>query len=100
MPTLTVHLREGFIRTPVILGIDGSERFRSEAVTTRTQIGLAEMIPLEVPAGFINVEITLPSLGRSIRETIDVKTDTHLGIDLDAHGRASVRVQTEPFLYM
>jgi len=100
MPTLTVHLREGFFRIPVLVCIDGRERFRSESVTTRMQIGLAETVHFEVPAGNVEVEIRFPSLNRSIHETIDVRAETHLGVDLDESGRASLRVQREPFCYM
>ena len=100
MPTLTVHLREGFSRTPVVVCIDGAERYRNEAATTRTQIGLADMVTLELSLGDFEVEVRLPSLGRSVRRRISVHGETHLGVDLDESGRASLRVQSEPFHYM
>ncbi len=99
IPILTVHLREGFFQTAVIVRLNGEERYRSEA-TTRTQIGLAAMVPLKVPAGNVNVEILFPSLNQSIRTIVPVCTDTHLGIDLDKNSRISWCVQTEPFQYM
>jgi hypothetical protein len=99
MPTLTVHLREGFFKIPVIVRINGEERFRSEALSTRMQTGLAKLLPVEVEAGNADVEIQLPSLDRTVRNDISVDADAHLGVDLDTDGEPTVRVQATPFMY-
>ena len=91
MPTLTVHLREGFFHVPVVVLVNGQERFRSDSVTTRMQIGLAKMVPLEVEAGKVEVEIMLPSLRQSVRDNVSVSANAHLGVDLDDKGHPSLR---------
>jgi hypothetical protein len=100
MPTLTIHLREGFFGTPVVVFINGRQRFRSESVTTRMQIGLAETVAFDVPTGNVDVAIQLSAPNRSIRQILDVRGETHLGIDLDENGLATIRVQEEPYRYM
>jgi hypothetical protein len=101
MPELSVHLREGFYRTPVAVYLDGKERFRSDSVTTRMQIGLAEIVTLEVPEGRVDIEIQFPAEQAKIGQTIEVLSETHVGINLGENGLPiSLDVQRESFFYM
>ena len=70
MPLLQIALEDGFDNDTVSIRIDGDEVFRKTAVTTRTQISLADSFEAEVGEGPVQLEVEVPS--RGVRETITV----------------------------
>lgn len=100
MPKLIIHLREGFFETSVQIIVNGVERFRSPSVTTRMQIGMAEMISLDVPEGLAQIEVRFPELEGTVQDVVRVDEETHFGVDLDENGAAITRTQNQPFRYL
>lgn len=100
MPLLTINLCEGFYQTQAIVYIDNVEIYRAKSVTTRMQVGLADIIKLVVAKGINDLEIKFPDINRSISSKVDLTTDTHLRIDLDNDGNVSLLTQKEPFNFI
>jgi hypothetical protein len=69
---MLIHLalQDGFDGDDVVLRVDGSEAYRGEDVTTRTQISHAADMQLEVPDRPFALEIDVPT--RDVRETVQV----------------------------
>jgi hypothetical protein len=97
MANLTVDLREGFDRTPVVVRVDGREALR-DALTTRLQIGLARQLSLDVPGPGADVEIELPRSGARAHARVEA-LPAFVGVDL-AGSALRVVVRAEPFGYV
>jgi hypothetical protein len=97
-PQLHIALEEGFFDEEVVVRVGGREAFRSEAVRTRLQIGLAASFSVDVEVSSVSVEIELPKRGVHHSETVAVDGPTWLGISLD-DGDVVVRRSREPFGY-
>lgn len=70
MRTLTLHLRDGFASDSVVIRADGEERWRSTDVTTKLLLGLADEVPMTVPAEAVRIEVELPA--RGLRRELDL----------------------------
>ena len=100
MPTLTIDLREGFDHTPVVIRVDGRELHREPAATTRTQIGLAARVELELEPGAREVEVELPGSGARTSLRLDPAAAPFLTLDLDRGGVPALRQVAEPPRYL
>ena len=61
--TLRVDLQGGFESDVVEIWVDEELRWRDEAVTTRLTLDLAVSVPIEVPAGQVDVRVLMPLKG-------------------------------------
>lgn len=79
---INVALQDGFDGDTVALRVDGSEVYRSDRVTTRTQISHADDMQLDVPDGPFALEVDVPT--QALRETIrlDPHTQPNVGLSL------------------
>ncbi len=86
MPTLHVHLREGFEGERVVVTVGDRLAFDEPSVRTRMQLGLAKMLDVEVPDGRVPVHIDLPGRARTRTVAVDAAATPYLGVSVDASG--------------
>ena len=99
MATLNIALQEGFSGQPVVVRVDGEERFRADDVRTRMQIGLAKQVPVEVDPGRHAVEVVAGDVATSLE--VDVADQAHVGVSLArSQDRLETRVSDRPFGYV
>ncbi len=99
MPLLRVDLQDGFEGDEVVVRLDGAPVFHGEAVRTRMQVGVAEIVETPVDAGRHRLEIHLPQRDLAIEREIEVEGATHVGVSRDSTGHLTVAVQETPFRY-
>jgi hypothetical protein len=99
MPVVHIALEEGFVNDRVSVAIDGKEVFQADDVKTRTQIGLARTFEVDVPAGRVRVQISLPSKNVAQSIDLDVSEKLYLALSVTAQGGIEHRVSSEPFGY-
>jgi len=99
VPPLRVDLQDGFDGDEVVVRLDGARIFHGEAVRTRMQVGVAEVIETPVEAGRHRIEIRLPGRDLAMEREISVAGATHVGVSLDSTGRLTLAVQERPFRY-
>ena len=98
MARLGVHLQDGFSGDEVVVKVNGKERLRRSAVSTRRVLGLAERAEIEVEDGPLSIEISVPNRGLEKCVEIEASGEVHLGASLAGDG---IRVITrdKPFGY-
>ena len=96
---LHIALQEGFAKDTVLIQCDGREIYRKAGVSTRTQIGYADSVELDMQANSLKITIELPQ--RRLTKTIDIamSAPTYLGISVTA-GQITHRISGEPFGYL
>lgn len=74
---MLIHLalQDGFDDDEVVLRLDGSEAYRGEGITTRTQISYATDVQLDVPDRPFALEVDVPT--RDVRETVEIDPNAH-----------------------
>lgn len=97
---LQIDLREGFHRTPVRVLLDGRELRSAAEVTTRTQLGLAQVLEVEVERTPALLVVEFPASARRIEHRLEGSGPWYLGIDLDEAGTPALRASDEPFGYV
>ena len=75
-----VALQDGFDGDDVVLRVAGSEAYRGENVTTRTQISLAADMQLEVPDHPFTLEVDVPT--RGVRDSVQIDPHAHANVTL------------------
>ena len=100
MPLLHTAFQEGFSGDEVVLRVGGREVFRRSGVKTRTQIGLAATHELQVPAGPVSVEVSLPGRRLDLTVPLQIAQDTYLSISISPEGTIRHAVSHEPFGYV
>jgi hypothetical protein len=73
-------MQDGFEGDTVVLRVDGSEAYRGEDLTTRSQISLAADTEIAVPEGTFSLEVDVPT--RGVRETFELDAETHPNVSL------------------
>lgn len=79
---MQIHLalQDGFDGDDVVLRVAGSEAYRGENVTTRTQISLAADMQLEVPDHPFTLEVDVPT--RDVRKSVQIDPHAHANVTL------------------
>jgi hypothetical protein len=79
---MQIHLalQDGFDGDDVVLHVAGSEAYRGENVTTRTQISHAADMQLEVPDHPFTLEVDVPT--RGVRESLEIDPRAHANVTL------------------
>ena len=87
---MLIHLalQDGFEGDDVVLRVDGTEAYRGEDVTTRTQISHAADMQLEVPDHPFSLEVDVPT--RGVRETVQIDPRAHPNVTLSLRDRRIV----------
>lgn len=102
MSNLQIDLQEGFDGEPVVIRVNGTEVFRGE-VSTRLQIGLAEQIKVNVPAGQVDVIVELPQRAVSASTNVSIPDVKYIGVSVEDDREDSkllFRATGEFFRYM
>lgn len=100
MAMLYVHLQDGFSGEPVTIRLDGKTVAENSAVKTRPQLGLAEIIPLEVPPGRHTLEVQVPAHTQVETITLGPDQELYIGLSLNPDGGLSHRISESPFGYV
>lgn len=110
MPTLHIHLRDGFTGEPVRVRLGGHTVYDRPDVRTRMQTGLADLfevpLPDGAPPGGPEVTVELPGRGRTevVRAAApdagaDAAGDLHLALSLAPDGALTHAVSRAGFFY-
>lgn len=96
--SLVIDLQDGFSNDTVEIRIEGTEKYHQTGITTDYSVGIADSVEIEVPLGFINVEISVPS--RQLADTIilQISTKVYLGVSIDENS-IKHRISDEMFVY-
>jgi hypothetical protein len=100
MPTLHLHLREGFVGERVVVRVDDAVAFDAPDVRTRPQLGLAAMRELEVPTGSHALRVELPGRARTHTVSVNVARTPYVGVSVDAAGDVDVICTAQAFGYV
>ncbi|GLC23653.1 hypothetical protein [Roseisolibacter agri] len=100
MPTLHLHLREGFVGERVVVHADDAVVLDEPNVRTRTQLGLAVAREVTVPAGAMALRVELPGRGRTHTVRVNVARTPYVGVSVDAAGEMDVVCTAEAFGYV
>jgi hypothetical protein len=97
---LHVALQEGFTNDSVQILVNGREVFKKQDITTKTQIGFADSVELDIPKQPATVRVEVSS--RLASETIALPEEdaVFLGISLSRDGKITHRISKEPFGYL
>jgi hypothetical protein len=79
---LNIALEDGFEGDTVEVTVDGKRVFRSDAVTTRTQISLAGSFAVDVPDRPVSVDIDVPTRGVARTIEVDATKQPNLALSL------------------
>ena len=82
MATLNIALEEGFDNDQVIVTING-KRFERGGVTTKLQIGLAEMFETNVSDGAVTIDVALPERPLNGSYQVEAKDTVFVGISAE-----------------
>ena len=100
MPTLHVHLRDGFEDEPVVVRVNDAVALDEVGVRTRPQLGLAAIHELSVPDGPLDVRIELPGRARTHALTVDATRMPYLGVSVGPDGGPDVVSTADAFGYV
>ena len=100
MTSLSIDLQDGFSDDTVVVRVEGIVVSRESGVTTRTSIGLARTLRLELDGTSVQLDIELPE--RQICESfkIDLAHPIFLGVSLTPNGKLTMRREFRPFGYV
>jgi hypothetical protein len=79
---INVALTDGFDGDEVSIRVEGTESYRGEQVTTRTQISHAADTQLEVPDEPFALEVEVPTRGARETFQLDPRTQPNIAISL------------------
>jgi len=99
MATLVIDLQDGFSVDTVIIHVNGEEIYHKQHVTTNLAISFADSVQTQVPAGRVNIDISVPSKHLSKAVPLQVTTTLYVGISILAD-TLEVRSSNEQFFYL
>ncbi len=86
MKTLGIDLQDGFVGDEVIITINGKEKFRSEAITTKLLLGFAETLKYQLRQGNTTITLNLPKKRLEKTIQLNLSEDTYVGISITQAG--------------
>ncbi len=98
MGVLEIHLQEGFADDRVMIGVNGREVYRTDLLTTKALIGVADSVRTEVSSGHVEIVIDLPLRSLSGRLSVELEDQLYVGVSLIG-GRIVFDSSAEPFGY-
>lgn len=100
MPTLQVHLREGFEGERVVVVVGDRTVLDAPDVRTRMQLGLAQIVEAEVPDAPTTVRVEVPGRARTCTLTVDPGRTPTIGVSIDARGEIDAVPTAETLGYV
>lgn len=100
MPTLHLHLREGFESERVVVRVNDRVAVDEPTVRTRMQVGLAAIHEVDVPDGPVAVEVALPGRRRTRTLMVDASRVPYLGVSVAPDGDVAFESTAEAFGYV
>ena len=100
MRLLKIDFQEGFVDDTVVVAVNGREVGRQEGLRTRTQIGYAGSMELEVEPGPTTVGLRVPGKDLAADVPVDAAGDVYLGVSLSPERGIECRVSQRPFGYL
>jgi len=100
MALLHIALQEGFFNDSVIIRANQQEIFRHQSVKTRTQIGLAEWMEINLPEGSVTLEVSVLSKGVTQSIPLQLSGNVYLGISLTPEGKLDYQISDQAFGYL
>ena len=102
VPTHTLHiaLQDGFAGESVTIMVNAQEVYRKQGVQTRWQIGYADAVEVQVPAGSVEVQIAVESRQAVTTVRLQVTQPMYVGVSLTPEGTLTSRVSLAPFGYL
>lgn len=98
MAHLSISLEEGFDNDTVVVSVNGTERYRRDGVSTKLQVGLADLFETDAEDGPVAIDVTLPLKRVSGRYEADAAGDFYVGVSLDS-GALGFRHSSQTFGY-
>lgn len=99
MPQLHVDLQDGFSDDRVVVQVDGREVFRSDRLTTRLMLGLAESFAVDVGEEPVTVRVEVPTRDASVEQDVRAGQTPYVGVSL-LQTMLSIHVSRTPFAYL
>lgn len=101
----SVDFQDGFVNDSIILRINEKEVLKKNNVSTDLRIALANnSFSTRMPNGQINVDIFVPTKNLKYSRTIDLKSDTYIGVNIvnpnTPNADITIRIELEPFSYL
>ena len=93
--TLKVDLQDGFADDTVFVCVNGKEMYRKSDVTTRTQLGLADSVELDVDGDRAELLVGVPARHLNGGMLVDLTRTRNVGVGLEA-GQLRFRLPSEP----
>ena len=100
MPTLHLHLRDGFVDERVVVRAGDRVLLDEAHVRTRPQLGLALAREVEVPHGPLALQVAVPSRGLARALTVEAERTPFVGVSVDGDGALSVVATPDAFGYV
>ena len=98
LPELYLDLQEGFSDDIVIVMINGNEMIREKHLTTSLLTGFAKSFKVQVEAGSIDLDASIPSRGINGSIKLIAESKTYIGISI-LDEQISFIESREPFGY-
>jgi hypothetical protein len=98
MATLHVALQDGFAEDEVVVLAGEREVYRNVAVTTRTQVGLADTFEIETDSPSTMLRVSLPGRRLAVARNVVTSGDRHVGVSV-VDGRVEIKESAERFRY-
>ncbi len=95
-----IDLQEGFENEEVLIFDKQKKIFQSENVKTRTQIGFATSIEVELSGEKANLRIDIPSRNISEKKEVTLTDNLHIAVSVMDGNKLDWKMSDSPFFYM
>ncbi len=86
MARLSISLEEGFDNDTVVVSVNGTEHYRRGGVSTKLQVGLADLFEVDAENGPVTIDVNLPVKRVSGRHEVDASSDLYVGVSVGGSG--------------
>lgn len=97
---LCFDLQEGFENDEVLIFDNQKKIFQAEKVKTRTQIGFATSLEVELSGEKANLRIDIPSRNISEKKEITLTDNLHIAVSVTEENKLDWKLSDSPFFYM
>lgn len=97
---VAIDLQEGFENDEVLIFDKEKKIFQSENVKTRTQIGLAKSVEVELSGEKAHLRVEIPSRNISEKKEIELTENLHIAVSVTEDDKLDWRMSESPFYYM
>ena len=95
-----IDLQEGFENDEVSIFDKQKKIFKAENVKTRTQIGLATSLEVELSGEKANLRIAIPSRNINEKKEITLTDNLHIAVSVTEENKLDWKLSDSPFFYM